>query len=318
MTHLGNLAARLLGGRIVTLPHPPTRPWRLLNLRRRQLGPQNETLLAILRSPADITRLRAAPEFKSGYRQVAVWIIDSFQHDWLPPSASLRDFDLIAITRPNDEAVFKRAAPGRVIVLGWGSDVLELGSGAAFRSIDVLRLGRQPPEWEDDAATGAALSRLGLRFAGRPPLMSDPTTNHQVIMTALRNTRFVIAHSNLASPAPYTHKTEEYITARWTDALACGAVVAGVQPRGDASMADLLWPGAVLDFDRVDFAHNISALAEACAIWTPEIAAFNYKQALSRLDWRLRLAELLRQLDIDPPSTLKLELLQLKDLAMYG
>ena len=318
VTHLGHLAARLFGGRALALSAAPSRTVRIINLRRRRTGPPSEALLAILRSPADVAQLRAMPEFRSGYRQVAAWVIDSFQHDWLPPAASLRDLDLIAVMRPNDEAVFARSAPGRVMVLGWGSDVLDMGSGADTRAVDVLRLGRQPPEWDDDAVSGGACSDAGLRFAGRPPLLDDPAANQRAIMAALAGARFVIAHSNLSAPAPYTHRSEEYITARWTDALACGAIVAGVQPRGDASMARLLWPGAVLDFDRIDLVHNVAALAEARATWGPEDAASNHLEALVRLDWRWRLTELLARLGLEIPPALEADLARLRSLAALG
>lgn len=316
--HLAHLAARLFGGRALALPAVPSRVGKFINLRRRHIGPPSETLLAILRSPAEFTNLRAMPEFRSGYRQVAAWVIDSFHYDWLPPAASLRDLDLIAVMRPNDEAVFARPAPGRVVVLGWGSDVLDMGSGAGTRAVDVLRLGRQPPEWDDDTVSSAACSNAGLRFAGRPPLLDDPAENQRAIMAALAGARFIIAHSNLAAPAPYTHRSEEYITARWTDSLASGAIVAGVQPRGDASMARLLWPGAVLDFDRIDLAHNVAALAEARAVWKPEDAATNHFEALIRLDWRWRLTELLTRLGLDMPPALAADLARLRSLAALG
>lgn len=315
VTHLGHLAARLCGGRAVALPAAPSRVERFLNMRRRRIGPPREALLAILRSPSDVAKLRAMPEFRSGYRQVAAWVIDSFLHEWLPSATSLRDLDLIAVMRPNDEAVFARAAPGRVIFLGWGSDVLDMGCGADARSVDVLRLGRQPREWDDDAVSGAACSNAGLRFAGRPPVLDDPAENQRAIMEALAGARFVIAHSNLAAPVSYTHHLEEYLTARWTDSLACGAIVAGVQPHGDASMTRLLWPGAVLDFDRIDLAHNVAALAEARAIWSPEDAAANHREALVRLDWRWRLAELLARLGLDMPPVLAADLMRLRSLA---
>lgn len=318
VTHLGHLAARLFGGRTLALPAAPSRVGKLINLRRRRIGPHSEVLLVILRSPADFSKLRAIPEFRYGYRQIAAWVIDSFQHDWLPPAASLRDLDLIAVMRPNDEAVFSRLAPGRVMVLGWGSDVLDMGSGADSRAVDVLRLGRQPPEWDNDTISDAACSNAGLRFAGRPPLLERPDENQRAIMAALAGARFVIAHSNLAAPAPYTHRSEEYITARWTDSLACGATVAGVPPRGDASMARLLWPSALLEFDRIDLAHNVAALAEARAIWNPEDAASNHLEALMRLDWRWRLAELLAQLGLDMPPLLAADLTRVKSLVALG
>ena len=312
VTHLGHLAARLLGGRTLNLSARPSRVEKLLNLQRRRVGPSNETLLAILRSPAEFAILRAMPAFRSEYRQIAVWVIDSFQHDWIPSAASLRDLDLIAVTRPNDVSIFSRKAPGRVFVLSWGSDVLDMGSGTEIREVDVLRIGRQPPEWDDDNLSKVICSNARLRFAGRPPLLSDPARNQMAIMAALAGTRFTIAHSNLAAPAPYTHRSEEYITARWTDALACGAIVAGIQPRGDESMDNLLWPGAVLDFDRIDLAHNVAALAEAAKGWSALDAVNNYRKALMQLDWRLRLLELVDRLGVDTPPKLASDIARLK------
>jgi hypothetical protein len=76
-------------------------------------------------------------------------------------------------------------------------------------------------------------------------------------MEYYRRARFVVAFSNLAAPAKYTHPTKAYFTGRWTDALANGAVVAGIHPVEDAGVGDLLWDGALLSFDRIDLAENI-------------------------------------------------------------
>jgi hypothetical protein len=312
ITYLGELSGRLLGGKIFHLPNNPTRWRKLLDLRKRQTSACEDHLIAILRNPHDIDQLRALIQFRSGYRSVAVWIIDSFHHAWTPREVSLRDIDVVAVMRPNDEAVFARVAPRRTIVLGWGSDVLNLGCGESSRTLDVLRLGRQPEKWDDDSRSKIACQEAGLSFAGRPPSLPNPLDNQRAVMRALSNTRYVIAHSNLAAPASYTHRTEEYITARWTDALACGAIVAGVQPRGDKSMERLLWSGAVLDFDRIDLKHNIAALTEARAAWRPENAERNHKYALARLDWRWRLKELVERIGLDCPPALMFEIRKLE------
>ena len=81
-----------------------------------------------------------------------------------------------------------------------------------------------------------------------------------------------------------------------------GAVVAGVQPFGDASAEDLLWPGATLDFDRIDLSHNLAALSEAVADWSPAIARRNHRRALRQLDWRWRIKTLAERLDLENPE----------------
>lgn len=319
ITHLATVAAQSFEGAVHFGGDTRSGRWRkIVNLRARQGRGDGAVLLALLRSPAEVHALRASAAFRSGYRHVACWIIDSFRHEDYPSARAFRDIDLLIVTRPNDVARGRRIVGDRVIWLGWGANVLGQGSAAPAREVDVLRLGRQPDEWDDDLLSAETCMTYGLRFGGRPPIRTDsPMENQLAVMRALARTRYVVAHSNLASPAPYTHRREEYLTARWTDALACGAVVAGCQPRGDEGFDELLWPGAVLDFDRVDLRHNIAALREATAHWHPGIVARNHVNALRRLDWRWRLETIARHFSVETPR-LDAELAQIRLLASHA
>ena len=70
---------------------------------------------------------------------------------------------------------------------------------------------------------------------------------------------------------------------RWEAA----AIVAGVAPRGP-SADGLLWPGATLELGGVRRREGLQVVASALRQWTPDMAATNYRMALSRLDWRWR------------------------------
>jgi hypothetical protein len=312
--HLATLAARLFGGRFLRFPlrHPGAAE-RLIGLRRRPRG-RAGTLLVMLRGPGDIYKLRALPMFRAGYEQVVVWVFDSFWTDHMPLAAALRDIDLIVVIRADEMAAWNAVAPGRVIALPWGADALRLGRGAGARGTDVLRVGRQPPAWDDDAATAVEAAQVGLRFRGRPPLIEDPPANQAALTAAYGDARFIVAFSNRVAPAPYTHPRTEYLTGRWTEALACGATVAGIAPMTDSAAASLLWPGATLEFDRVDRTANLAALRAACDGWTEAQAIRNHRMALERLDWRWRLATLAERLGLDPPG-LRAELAELRQAA---
>ena len=112
--------------------------------------------------------------------------------------------------------------------------MLDLGSSAACRPVDLLRVGRQPDAWDDDQRSDAACRLAGLRFAGRPPFFpenfKDSSAGHRDLCARYARAKFVLAHSNIVAPASYTHPSKEYISARWTDALAAGSVVAGIPP----------------------------------------------------------------------------------------
>jgi hypothetical protein len=171
--------------------------------------------------------------------------------------------------------------------LPWGSDVLRLGSDNADRPHDLLRLGRQPPSWEDDTATAVLCESMHLQFRGRPPYVDDPTEGQRALMNIMAQTKFTLSFSNLVNRAPQTHPHHAYITGRWTDALSAGAIVAGIPPRSDSVRA-LLWEDAMLDLGSVDRRRGLDVLVSAVRDWTPQRAKQNHLQSLQVLDWRWR------------------------------
>lgn len=284
---LADLTAGLFGGqRLGFCGGRLGRAERLWSLRPRPAARQDAVLLAFLSASWNISHLRRSPVFRAGYRMVAVWIVDSFWDENPLRRADFAGIDLICITRADEIEYYRRHLGDRVLALNWGADVLGRGSAGGARPVDLLRVGRQPPAWDDDQQTARLAAGLGLNFAGRPPLYVDPAENQHRLMAAYAGAKYIVAHSNLAAPDYYTHKTKEYVTGRWTDALANGATVAGVQPKADDSFRRLFWPGATLDFDRIDLRHNLEAVAEAVAGWTPAQARHNHLMALERLDWR--------------------------------
>ena len=129
-------------------------------------------------------------------------------------------------------------------------------------------------------------------------------------MGAMAAAKYTLSFSNLASPATYTHPTREYLTGRWTDALASGAVVAGIAPRCEAAEA-VLWPGATLDLGTTDRGAGLAVLREAASAWTPREAQLTHAHALERIDWRWRLQEITRTMGWYAPR-LEAELDQLR------
>lgn len=310
---LGHLAADLFGGQIVHYPTDyPGKLQKAWGLRPRRSGGEDAGLLALLFGPSDISKLRQSMAFRQGYRFVIGWIIDSFWEDRNVRGIDFNGIDLLCIIRRDEEDYYRRQVGDRVLALNWGSDVLGLGNGQGDRPVDLLRLGRQPQDWDDDARSAEMADKFGLSFAGRPPQLPDPVENQRGIMQAYGSAKYLVAHSNLTSVEPNTHKTKEYITGRWTDALAAGCSVAGVQPRNDSSYRDLLWPGATLEFDRVDLRHNMAAVAEAVAAWTPRQAEQNYRMSLQRLDWRHSLKRIADRMSVSSPR-LEAELQEIAD-----
>lgn len=298
IVHLVELIQRLLGAELQEIGWMRRDPVRLM--RRRLFRPSrsgDDIVLYLVHGPNEIASVVAHPLFDESAALRVLWIVDSFWTDRVPKGL-ISNFDLVIYMQEADTAYYDKVSNGRALFIGWGADVLGLGSGQKTRPIDILRVGRQPLAWEDDQRSGDAARARGLTFHGRPP----EEISYAGLMGYYAQARFVIAFSNLVAPAPYNHPTKAYFTGRWTDALASGAVVAGIAPHQDTGIATQLWHGALLEFDEIDLERNLETLEKAAAQWHPEIARRNNLGALMRLDWRWGLKRLVDRLNLSCPA----------------
>lgn len=285
--YMARLASELLDGELVVLRHREiSRLNKVLAILPRN-GKQMDCLL-ICPSPADLSSILQINQWRQKYRMLIAWVFDSFWTENIPKFARwTRVFDRVFVTEQEDLDSWRRMMHTPVEWLPWGSDVLRLGSDNPSRHFDLLRFGRQPQQWEDDCTTESKCDAQGVIFHRRPPILTDAIDNELSLMKSLANTKFALAFSNLASPNPQTHSIREYLTGRWTDALAAGAIVAGIPPRS-GSVTSLLWPEALLDLETVNLSDGLKIIGGAIQAWTPARARLNYLNSLERLDWRWR------------------------------
>jgi hypothetical protein len=285
------LAAELLEAEVVTLrDHQPgfaTRTFSVLRDRTRATG--GESCLLVAAGPSDLLKILNVPDWRNRFGVLGAWIIDSFWVDHIPKFPKLPDlFDCIFVTLMEDVETWKRATKADTVWLPWGTDALRLGSCSPHRNWDITRVGRQPPEWEEDATASEAASLVGIKYRGRPAFNGMNTLqNQRSMMEVYADTKYVLAFSNAANPEPYTHPTRQYLTGRWVDGLAGGSVIAGVHPEGDSAHA-LLWEEATLNLGTVRREEGLRVLAAALRQWTPQLAVRNHTMALKTLDWRWR------------------------------
>ena len=270
--------------------------------------------LVICASPAELRALQLFPDWRKQYGQIVAWVFDSFwiEHISLIARGPIKHFDHIYVTEPEDIEQWQRITGISTSCLPWGTDALRLGSHNPDRPIDLLRLGRQPKEWDDDIRTMEFCRKNNIRFQGRPECYEDAARNQQHLMQVFAQTKFSLSWSNRVSPAIQTHPVREYITARWTDALAAGTTIAGMAPRTEV-VDQLFWPGALLELSGVGLQEGIVEIKQAMDSWTPEQARNNAHFALERLDWRWRFKAIADLFDYTS-SSLEKELLLLDEL----
>lgn len=278
-------------------------------LRRRHVAGAPQ-LLVVASKGANLARLQKSPGWRTRYSNAAVWIVDSF---WTEDSAAfegLRHFDQVFLTWGGDMEAYRTATSAPVTWLPWGTDALRFGHLAQERPCDLMRFGRQPNAWDDDDENVRRFAEAGLAFRGRPPGEATNETYRALMSDHLATAKFVLAHSNLVDEAGFTHPTKEYLTARWTDAFACGAVVVGVQPKADPLYREIE-SDAVVDLASADRAPEFDRIVSEIRAWGPERAEAVHRMALRKFDWRWRLRDLGQAMTL-PMSRLEDELAEIE------
>lgn len=269
----------------------PAKTTKILSVLRPRIHHEgsDEVCLLVCKGPADLLAVLSLENWRKRFRYLAAWVIDSFWLDHIPRVVRLRNpFDHIFVTSLEDVDRWRQITGAATSWLPWGTDALRLGQDGAHRDWDLMRVGRQPPEWDNDREAASAARSLGIRYRGRPDSSGlNALQNQQLMMNAYGASKFTLAFSNAVNCDPNNHPTREYLTGRWVDALACGSIVAGVAPKGP-NTDGLLWAGATLELGGIQRAQGLQVVAAALKQWTPEIAAANHRMALKRLDWRWR------------------------------
>ncbi len=313
--YMAALASELLDAEQLTVDeHAPSTINKALSIlnRRTKHGNGTESCLMICSGPPDLAKILNIQNWRKRFRFLAAWVIDSFWVDHFPSSIRLSSpFDHFFVTSMEDVDLWGRKTGVPTTWLPWGTDAFRLGGGSTQRDWDITRVGRQPPEWDNDAAASEAAKLLGIKYGGRPSRAAlTSSQNLEFLMNIYGNSKYILAFSNSVNPEKYTHPTRQYLTGRWVDALGCGAVVAGIAPRGPG-IDDLLWPGATLDLGSIRRSEGLEVLASALRKWTPDTAVNNFAMALKILDWRWRFKVLADVCGISSvPLAAELKLLQ--------
>lgn len=255
-------------------------------------------VLVIAYDPGQLYAISQVGIFSRLYSEIYGWVIDSFWAERIPRIASTGIYNHIFVTDPGDIDEWQKAGVASVSALTWGADIwsnidqrLDI-----HKTNDLLRVGRQPRDWEDDAATGDQAKELGLSFQGRPPFGNSPVESTQHLERALKDSKVVLAFTNKISPTRYTHPTKEYLTGRWIDALGWGCMVAGQIPQTKVS-EKYLWPQATLEVPYDNMGEGLHKIAEKLKTIDNHYAQQQIINTLENFDWRFRFNDLLEKIN---------------------
>jgi len=300
---MARLMASYLDARIVTPdPSASLTPATKILGRLPRIPGGGRTALVIASDPGQLYAIAQPHLAARRYAGVYGWVIDSFWDDRIPAIATNGTYNTVFVADRDDVHDWRSSGVKNVRVLPWGADVWSKFDEhlAHPKTTDILRVGRQPSAYDDDEHTAELAQQVGITFAGRPPFGVTDQESVEFLQRALADAKFVLAFSTLVSPASYTHPNKEYITGRWTDALAHGVTVVGQVPKTE-STREILWDGATVDIDPQDARAGLDAVAQLVSEWTPEQSRNQVRMALQRLDWRHRFTELFQAAGLRSP-----------------
>ncbi|WP_157103223.1 glycosyltransferase family 1 protein [Neomicrococcus aestuarii] len=266
--------------------------------------------------PGQLYALLEDPLWLGQYDSVAVWVIDSFWNERIPKVLrGTRRIDWIWVTDSNDVTDWQNFFGSRVGVLPWGTDAKAVNSDypPGQKSVDLLRVGRQPIAYEDDELIKADASKLGVSFAGRPNFGSNEDESSRNLHSALAESKAVLAFSNIYDTTTYTHPSKEYVTGRWMDSLAHGAAVAGVLPNTDTARSLVPPIGRIL-LDARDREAGLRSVRDWAEEWHLGTSTEIRKFAIENLDWRHRLSVVDKHFELHS-ETLANEIVELKRIS---
>jgi len=315
ISYMVQLAADLLGSDLIILDSSTPSFFQKLEsfLVSRKNNASGDSVLLVCPTPSDMQLLLHFKGWHKRFHYVGAWIIDSFWTGWIPHFAKVKGFfDHIFVTTEEDIPDWQMITKSSVSWLPWGSDTLQLNRLQHKKILDLVRVGRQPTEWDDNDATSRLCQQRKISFLGSPKMYQDPVKNQLSLMEIYTKTKFVLAFSNAVNPTDYTHPQREYLTARWVDSIASGAIVAGIVPN-EPSVSRQLWHGATLDLKTVDASGGLNIIEDALFAWDEEQSTINIHNALKYLDWRWRFREIVKKYELKAPK-LDTELLVLERL----
>src|SRR5258708_28095021 len=158
---------------------------KILSVLRQRIrnGAGDEICLLVCKGPTDLLAVLNVENWRKRFRYLAAWIIDSFWLDHIPMLIRRRNpFDHIFVTSLEDVDRWREITGVATTWLPWGTDALRLGQGGTHRDWDLMRVGRQPSEWEDDLDAALAAESLGIRYRGRPDSSGLNALQNQKLM----------------------------------------------------------------------------------------------------------------------------------------
>ena len=275
---------------------------------------RNNTLLICCYTPSFIATLKKNTRILSDFQKVSVYFLDGFDSKTLDNyDRSLLDgidycFSLCNETAEELKSIHK--VKSHFIPLGAPCFI---SKSFTRRPIDIIGYGRSDPKLHNLLSETSLSNSIPFYFheTVASAYIEDIDAFREMRMAHLARSTFSLCCS--AGNLKRFHGKSP-ILYRWLEAYCCGCIPLGSPPKGKKESDILNWDGAFLELGN-DNEENLTTIIEH--LKSPEriskMSDNNRLKALSELDWRIRIQEILDILNIDYTEELSLYLKKLTE-----
>ncbi|NTU96529.1 MAG: glycosyltransferase family 1 protein [Chlorobiaceae bacterium] len=319
---LAELLARYFQAEILSpRPFQGKFPGSFLRFRQQGFEPLPKTsggdvLIVVARGPNDLSMINAIPDCRKKFGKIYGFVTDSYFQLGFVRETFL--FDAITVTAHEDVDYPKTRFGIPVHQLYQGADCLTWAPREPRkREIDLISFGRTPPSYQNCFSE---------RFhpPGSPYLyLHSPLGNitgpgvhleRGMLMKLLHRTRISLAFHLFVEPQGDRPRSM-MVTSRWLESLLSGCIVAGRRPVSRMADDMLFWPGSTLELseDPETAADELVALLRDNDNLEQQRYT-NIFQTISHHDWRYRIDDFCRIMNLPVPGAIPEDLQRLREL----
>jgi hypothetical protein len=275
-----------------------------------------ELLLVVAREPSDLRMVRALPNARKRFRKIVGYVIDSYFVEAFERSA--RHYDHVFSTTEEGAELLRSRYGVSSSVLRQGFDCVRWANAEGDRSIDVIGFGRQPRSYHRCFQAAFHTSESKVLYLHSPIGTStgaDVYTERPMMLKLLQRSKISLAFHLLVEPQGERPRAANFVTSRWLESLGTGCLVVGKRPLGQMAEEMFPWSDALIEVpDSPSGAVEMMKSLLSKPNFIHETRRQNVVEMCRRHDWRYRIRDIYRRVELPLPESLTAELNALEAL----
>ncbi len=276
-----------------------------------------DVLIVVARGPGDLGLINSIHGCRKKFAKIYGFVTDSYFKTGFPKETSL--FDAITVTAHEDIDFPKSRFNIPVHQLYQGSDCLTWAPRESRgREIDIISFGRTPASYHNQFSQQFHNADSPALYLHSPlGNITGPTVHleRSMLFKLLHRTRISLAFHLFVEPQGDRPRSM-MVTSRWLESLLSGCIVAGRRPVSRMADEMLFWPKAT-----IELSENAETACDELITLLSHNDSFeeqrrtNSYQMVKHHDWRYRINDFCRIMNLSKPQLLQDDLSRLQELA---